>query len=80
MTAPAGWVGDEAQAAYVLQLLGADRLPDGKFRISGGVSAFMGVGPDIAVDATACYYVDGQPRSLAGALHGTSYGARCVVI
>ncbi len=75
-----GWLGDVNQMVYALGIMGADTDDDGKIILSGNVSLFMGIGPDVAVDDKAVYYVDGKPLSISGAMGTTSYGSKVIVL
>ena len=79
-----GWFGDWSQAAHYMRTVGADQGETGKFRVEGGVFAFLGLplkrGTEVAISADAKYFVDGKPFGLADGLGTTSYGIRPIVI
>ncbi len=72
-----GWIGPYRQLLYYLNVVGADKDPQGRPIVSGGVSLFLGIedeNSDIAVSGDAQYFVDGKPCNLAAGLRSTSYG------
>lgn len=79
MTAPMpGWFGLTSHVTHVLATMGADRDPDGRFLVAG---IAVGIDPrETVVPGDAVYFVDGQPRNLALAMNGTSYGVRGIVV
>jgi hypothetical protein len=75
-----GWFGDAAHLYQTLRSFGCDRSPDGKFRVDGPITSFMGAGEEFVVGSDAVYYVGGKARNLIAALGATSYGRQVVVI
>ena len=49
-----------------LRIMGCDQDADGKYRVSGGIYSFMGLGDEFVIAADACYYVQGRAVGLAG--------------
>ena len=76
-----GWIGDSKQLMYTLDIMGADRDEEGKFKIYNSAPvSFMGMGEEMVVDDDCCYSRGGKKVSLAGALNSTSYGMKVNVI
>jgi hypothetical protein len=83
MTSGQGWTGRMGQVTYYLSIVGADRDPDGKFLIEGGIYSFLGLvgnNVDVVVEANTRYFVNSHPASLVLGLRGTSYGMGVYVI
>lgn len=73
-----GWIGMIDAVRNALSVVGADREPDGAFRISGSVvSGFDGA--EVVIGADATYFCGGEPKNLAGLMRGTSQGIGVVV-
>jgi len=68
-----GWMGPESQLLQVLRIAGCDRAKDGKFRVTGTIVSFMGLGEEFVVGDDAMAFIDGRPVSIAGLFEGTSY-------
>lgn len=79
-TQPNGWIGSESELYHALRMFGCDKTEDGKFCVDGNITSFLGAGEEFVVGGTAVYYVNGQPRNLASALHSTGYGRAVTVI
>ena len=75
-----GWIGTVSQLEQVLRSFNCDRDPDGRFRVDGPITSFMGAGEEFVVGVDAVYYVAGKARNLVAALGATSYGRVVVVI
>ena len=80
----AGWIGQQGQIRYYLEIVGADRDEEGRFIIvDGGAYTFLGLHgdrEDIVIDGNACYLKNGHKCGLAAGLGSTSYGMRVNVI
>jgi hypothetical protein len=77
---PNGWIGTASELYHALRMFGCDTNADGKFCVDGNITSFMGAGDEFVVGGDAVFYVSGQPRNLAGALHSTGYGRAVNVI
>lgn len=74
-----GWFGMRQQLMHALRTVGADQDGDGRFLITGApITAGLDQEEVVVPDETN-YLVDGDPRSLAGLLGGTSYGINITV-
>jgi len=71
-----GWIGPQSQMLYVLQAFGADRDEEGRFKVAGNITSFLGMGDEALVGDDAMFFINGKPSSLAGALGTTSYGVK----
>jgi len=69
-----GWIGPSAQLLYAFQIFGADRDEEGRFKVAGSISSFLGMGEETLVGDDAVFFVGGKPSNLAGAMGTTSYG------
>ena len=63
-----------------LERVGADRLPDGRFRYEGEITSFMGAGDEFAIKAGARYFKDGRARPLVPHLRREGIGVPVTVI
>jgi hypothetical protein len=73
-----GWIGSTSQMLYALGIFGADRDEEGRFKVAGSISSFLGMGEETLVGDDAVFFVDGKPSNLAVALGTTSYGVKNV--
>jgi len=75
-----GWIGSWNELANVLRCFHCDTDEEGKFKVDGNITSFLGRGDEFVVGENAVYYVDGKPRNLVAALQQTSHGLKCSVI
>jgi hypothetical protein len=75
-----GWIGSDSELLYYLQVVGADRDEEGKFKVAGNITSFLGMGKEFVVGPDACYFVQGRPVPLAAGLRATSYGVKIQVL
>lgn len=80
MTSGTGWIGTQQQLKNFLDVAGADRDEEGRFKVGGSITSFMGAGDEYVVGDDAYYLSGGQKCSLAGGLRTTSYGLSITVI
>jgi len=70
-----GWFGMNRELLHYLDIVGADKDPEGKFILGGAPpTSFMGAGEELVVPEETVYYCAGEPKKLASALRTTSYG------
>ena len=73
-----GWLGSWSELSNVLSTVGCDQTEDGKFKVDGNITSFMGAGEEFVVDDYAVYYKNGKAFNLCNVLNSTSYGLRKV--
>jgi len=75
-----GWIGMADQIETYLNVVGADKDSNGRFKIyvpedaEEGPVSFLGMGEEIVLRGTEEYSVEGHRNNLAAGLRSTSYG------
>jgi len=74
-----GWFGPIESLLHTLDVVGADRDPEGNFDVAGELVVGLG-GREIVVGDSARYFKNGEPFGLASLLNSTSYGVRNITV
>lgn len=75
-----GWIGSESELLNVLSVFKCDRDEEGKFKVDGNITSFLGLGEEFVVGDDAVAYVNDKPCNLCNMLEATSYGLKVRVI
>lgn len=75
-----GWIGGKDELFNVLRIHKVDQDEDGKYRVDGQISSFMGAGEEFVVGDDAVAYVEGKPHNICNMLEVVGVGQKVKVI